>query len=229
MSSFFDTLAQTSVGHFSILHAMLNLCVGFFIGLFVGWIYKKTFTGYSFNRSFIFGLVFLTAISTLVIIAIGDSIARAFALAGALSIVRFRTPIKDTKDLTFIFYALIVGLAAGSGKLLIAICAALVIGALMVAYHRYTHPSLSGDCYLLSLKTNDSPRAREAVQNRLANNVKEIILTNASTRADAPYDQLSYTLKLANNQDIQDEVLSLRDVEGVQAVTLSPLSDVADY
>ena len=77
---------------------MLNVSVAFLLGLFISYVYKKTHKGLSYSQSFMLTLVFVTIIVAIVMMIIGNNLARAFALVGALSIIRFRTVVKDTKD-----------------------------------------------------------------------------------------------------------------------------------
>ena len=85
---------------------LLNLGLSFLLGMFVSFIYKITHKGLSYSQSFMLTNVFVAIIVCMVIMVIGNNLARAFALVGALSIIRFRTVVKDTKDTAFIFWSL---------------------------------------------------------------------------------------------------------------------------
>ena len=100
---------------------ILNLTVSFILGLVVSIVYKKTHKGLSYSQSFVVTNIFIAVIVCMVIMIIGNNLARAFALVGALSIIRFRTVVKDTKDTAYIFWSLAVGLAAGTGSYFLAI------------------------------------------------------------------------------------------------------------
>ena len=98
-----------------------NLGLACVLGLIISLIYKKTHTGLSYSQSFLITIIFVTVIVSMVMMVIGNSLARAFALVGALSIIRFRTVIKDTKDTAYVFIALAAGMAAGTSSYLLAI------------------------------------------------------------------------------------------------------------
>ena len=95
----------------------LTLILSFFLGVLISFVYKKTHRGMSYSQSFMITNIFLSLIVCMVIMTIGNSIARAFALVGALSIIRFRTVIKDPKDIVFIFWSLATGMCVEQGNI----------------------------------------------------------------------------------------------------------------
>ena len=95
---------------------VVNLFVAAILGLFISVVYKNTHRGLSYSQSFMVTIILVTVIVSMVMMVIGNNIARAFALVGALSIIRFRTVVKDTKDTAFVFMALAAGMAAGTSS-----------------------------------------------------------------------------------------------------------------
>ena len=106
---------------------VINLILSFLLGLLISFVYKKTHKGMSYSQSFMITNIFICLIVCMVIMIIGNNLARAFALVGALSIIRFRTVIKDTKDIAFIFWSLAAGMACGTGSYFIALIGSLII------------------------------------------------------------------------------------------------------
>ncbi len=104
---------QNSLTKISPIEILLNLSVSLFVGLFIYYIYRKTFQGVLYQKSFAISLVTITMVTTLVIMIISGNLILSLGMVGALSIVRFRTPIKDPVDLVFIFWAITVGIANG--------------------------------------------------------------------------------------------------------------------
>lgn len=153
--------AITAFNHHSALQVVILIIIGFLSGMVIAWLYKYTFQGIGYTLSFPFALVFLTAISTLVIVAIGESVARAFALAGALSIIRFRTPVKDVRDITFVFLSLIIGLSLGTGKVLIGVSALLVISILILGYNRFQKFAYQGQRAIIRIDLINSDAINE--------------------------------------------------------------------
>jgi hypothetical protein len=106
---------------------VINLILSFILGLIISTVYKKTHKGLSYSQSFMITNIFVTVIVCMVIMIIGNNLARAFALVGALSIIRFRTVVKDTKDTAYIFWSLASGMAAGTGSYFLAITGNIIL------------------------------------------------------------------------------------------------------
>jgi hypothetical protein len=119
---------QNTADVFSVWDVALVLGLSFVLSLVVGWVYKKTYQGVSYTQSFVHTLTLMTMVVAVIMLIVGSSIARAFALVGALSIVRFRNAIKDTRDVGFIFFAMAMGMAVGTRFYVLAIAATIGIG-----------------------------------------------------------------------------------------------------
>jgi hypothetical protein len=109
-----------SLLNYSIMEMVVNSTSALVIGFILSIIYRYSHKGLSYSQSFNHTLIFVTFIVAIVMMVIGGSLARAFALVGALSIIRFRTVLKDTKDLSYVFGALALGMAAGTGNYFLA-------------------------------------------------------------------------------------------------------------
>ncbi|MEQ9199908.1 MAG: DUF4956 domain-containing protein [Rhodospirillales bacterium] len=118
-SALVDALSSFVV--YSSTEIVLNICLAFLLGIVVSSIYKYTPKGMSYSQSFMITLVFVATIVAIVMMVIGNSLARAFALVGALSIIRFRSVVKDTKDMSYIFMTLAAGMAAGTSSYFLAL------------------------------------------------------------------------------------------------------------
>lgn len=101
--------------------ALLHLLLAFVLSLPLAVVYVRTHHGMSYSRGYVQSLVLLSLVVTAVMLAVGDSLARAFGLFGALALIRFRTPVKDTRDATYLFLAVGIGICAGVQNLLLAI------------------------------------------------------------------------------------------------------------
>ena len=141
MNILFDFLVLPSLGTLG-THAFQLLCA-FILGVFIVNIYQLTHIEIP-QKSFTNTLIILCMLISVVMVIIGDSIARAFSLVGALSIIRFRTAIQDPRDIGFVCYALVVGMAVGTGSTSVAILAALLIGIIILGLS-YWHQHFSND------------------------------------------------------------------------------------
>jgi hypothetical protein len=119
---------QDNANVFSVWDVVLVLSLSFLLSLVIGWVYKKTYQGVSYTQSYVHTLTLMTMVVAVIMLIVGSSIARAFALVGALSIVRFRNAIKDTRDVGFIFFAMAMGMAVGTRFYVLAIAATIGIG-----------------------------------------------------------------------------------------------------
>ncbi len=119
---------------FSVSDTLLAFVGAFLVGMFIYLVYKKTFSGVMYSRSFNISLVGLTLLTTFVILAVTSNIILSLGMVGALSIVRFRTAIKDPMDLVFLFWAIGSGIVLGAGLLPLAVAGSVVIGLMMMAF-----------------------------------------------------------------------------------------------
>jgi hypothetical protein len=144
--NFFNQLANSAgvMPVYSLESMALSLLLAFVIGQYLAWVYMKIHSGLSYSRTFTQSIVLLTMVVALVMFVIGNSIVTAFGLIGALAIIRFRNVLKDTRDTTFVFFALVLGMAVGSQRYLAAITGTLALSA--VAY--YLHITRFGSMML---------------------------------------------------------------------------------
>lgn len=129
LASAFNELFQNSLNPWRVIFSLVAALI---IGLIIYFIYKKTFAGVVYSRSFNLSLIMLTLVSTLVLMMISSNMALSLGMVGALSIVRFRTAVKDPLDTVFLFWAIGEGLAVGAGFLAVGLIGVLVIGLLML-------------------------------------------------------------------------------------------------
>ncbi len=129
----------------------LNMAITTLLGLFIFFVYKKTFTGVLYSLSFNVSIVVITMTTAMVIMLIGSNLAISLGMVGALSIVRFRSAIKEPRDLAFLFWAISAGLSAGTGAFLIAGVCSVFIAAFLFVFGKSAY---SDCCYLLVLKGN---------------------------------------------------------------------------
>lgn len=134
-SSFLENI--TSV---SILDMVIALALAFGIGLFIFFVYKKTYQGVMYSSSFGTTLVALTVITTLVILAVTSNVVLSLGMVGALSIVRFRTAIKEPLDIAFLFWSIAVGIVLAAGMIPLAVIGSVIIGVILIVFvNRKSH------------------------------------------------------------------------------------------
>lgn len=150
-----------SVSTFSVLDTVIGLAVSLLIGLFIFVIYKKTLTGVMYSSSFALTLVGLSLVTTLVIMAVTSNVVLSLGMVGALSIVRFRTAIKEPVEIVFLFWSLAVGIVVGAGLIPLAVIGSAIIGIILLLFaNRKVH----SNPYILVLNCQDEAAEAAAIQ-----------------------------------------------------------------
>lgn len=133
-SDVFKSSFLANVNSFSTLDVVLALGLSFVLGLFIFIIYKKTYQGVMYSDSFGISLISMSMITSLVIIAVTSNVVLSLGMVGALSIVRFRTAIKEPMDIAFLFWSIAVGIVLGAGLIPLAIIGSVIVGIVIVIF-----------------------------------------------------------------------------------------------
>lgn len=128
----FIAMSMGSTDRITTVNILINLSMSFFVGMFIFFIYKKTYQGVLYQHSFNISLVLASAVTAMIIMTISGNLILSLGMVGALSIVRFRTPVKDSMDLVFLFWAISAGIANGVGYYNISIVGSLMIAIFML-------------------------------------------------------------------------------------------------
>lgn len=123
-----------NISSFSILDTAIAMLLSFLLGLFIFYVYKKTFNGVMYSTSFGVSLMAMTLITTFVILAVTSNVVLSLGMVGALSIVRFRAAIKEPLDIAFLFWAIASGIVLGAGMIPLAVIGSILIGLIMVLF-----------------------------------------------------------------------------------------------
>ncbi len=207
---------------------LINLGLSIILGLIVATVYQQTHKGLSYSQSFTLTIVFVTVIVAMVMMVIGNSLSRAFALVGALSIIRFRTVVKDTKDIAYVFLGLAVGMAAGTGNYILALVGTLVICSLAVMLNRINFGALYKSEFILRFRFDkkfDSASYLELI-NKM---VKSSNLLHIEPSGDGRQLQLTYDIVLREGTTAQDLAGAFGRQEGVSEVILIASKNDVDY
>ncbi len=213
-----------SVFTFSITAAdvFANVFVAMICGFLIALLYKKTYQGLNYSSSFTISIIMLTMITAIVIMVIGNNLARAFGMVGAMSIIRFRTAVKDASDIMFIFFALTIGLAAGVKLYSIAFLGTFMVGGAYILVRQYSF-SLSGKReFLMHITTEAEGMPDNPFGDIFKNYCKKFKLVNVKTMGDE-YEQImeySFYINLKDQEKGSQLVSQLRAVAGVHQVNL---------
>jgi uncharacterized membrane protein YhiD involved in acid resistance len=208
---------------------VLNLVLAFFLGLLISWVYKKTHKGLSYSQSFMITNIFVTVIVSMVIMIIGNNLARAFALVGALSIIRFRTVVKDTKDTAFIFWSLASGMATGTGSYFLAISGNLIITIIAFVLHKTNFGSIIKSEFILQFRIDSEKSSTQSYNNILAKFTKSYSLLSSESSGDKK--TLKITLDIIMKDEVEHSALlkEISSISGISEVVIIAAKTDVDY
>ena len=204
---------ERAVSSFSIIDISLSLLIAFLVGLFIYAVYKKTFNGVMYSRNFNISLVGMSMVTALIIMAISVNIVLSLGMVGALSIVRFRTAIKDPIDILYLFWAIAGGIVAGSGQYLLAILGCLVVGIMLIVF---TNKSMNEIPYIVVLNCLDGS-AEKNFLDRLSSQVKRMKIKSKAVRGG---QGIELTVEVRLKDDNTDFINALATIDGVNDVVL---------
>lgn len=205
-SSFLENI--TSV---SILDMVLALVLAFGIGLFIFLVYKKTYQGVMYSSSFGTTLVALTMITTVVILAVTSNVVLSLGMVGALSIVRFRTAIKEPLDIAFLFWSIAVGIVLAAGMIPLAVIGSVVIGVILIVFvNRKPHCNP----YIVVLACNAA--SEKNATDLLEKTVKKCVVKSKTVQKENT--ELTFEVRLKDEST--DFINELSEIEGVKSAVL---------
>lgn len=206
-SSFLENV--TSV---SLLDMALALVLAFGLGLFIYFVYKKTFQGVMYSSGFGVTLVALTMIVTLVILAVTSNIVLSLGMVGALSIVRFRTAIKEPLDIAFLFWSIAVGIVLAAGMIPLAVFGSVLIGLVLLFFANkksHMHP------YILVIHCKNQEKEKQALA-FLGQQVKKFVIKSKTVQKDA----IELNIEIRMKNDDTGFVNELTDMDGINSAVL---------
>lgn len=199
-----------------------RLFVALVCGILISIVYRLTYRGLSYSTTFVNSLILLTMITSVVIMVIGNNLAAAFGLVGAMSIIRFRTAVKDTQDIMFIFFALAIGLACGVDFTSVAILGTIVIGLVFMVIVRVNLSAPRKKDFLLQLMLSGSASDHAVIDPVLSKHCSRFKVVNVKALGEEANDMLevSYYVKLKSEDNSQKFIREIRGVEGVKYANL---------
>jgi len=197
-----------------------NLFIAFICSIIIALFYRYTYRGPGYSVSFIHSIVVLGMITAVVIMVIGNNLARAFGLVGAMSIIRFRTAVKETMDIVYIFFSLAIGMAAGVGLHLVAFAGTLFIGLIIVVLSKTNFFSLSHEKFLLQFRYSGSNGSEDAPYMPVLNKYcKQVTLLNVKSVKEKQLE-LSYHVSIRNKKHNSQFISDLGKVPDVDQINL---------
>jgi len=205
-SSFLDRATE-----FAIVDFVIAMALSFALGLFIFYIYKKTYNGVMYSESFGISLMAMSMITTLVILAVTSNIVLSLGMVGALSIVRFRTAIKNPMDLLFLFWSVGIGIICGAGMFEIAIMVSLIttVGMILLEY-------MPGNRKMYLLIVNGK---KELEEDSILEYAKPLVKKIKVKTRNLKKNGNDYIFEVETKQ-AKELVVALREVENVEQLSL---------
>lgn len=200
----------------SVVEVLINMFVALLLGLFIHYIYRKTFRGVVYSANYNLTLLLATLITTLIVMTISTNVALSLGMVGALSIVRFRTAVKEPLDIIYMFWAIAAGISAGASIFLVSIIGSLFIGAVI---YFMSKKELKAETYLLVIHHEEEATDQvKAVLGKLKYKVKSKLMRR---------DVVELTVEIEMKGDNTPFMNQLKELEGVLDVSLIQYS--GDY
>jgi uncharacterized membrane protein YhiD involved in acid resistance len=205
---------------FAVTDMVLVMVLGFALSAAIGWIYQITHRGTSYSQSFVFTLVLNGMLVSLVMLVIGSDIARAFSLVGALSIIRFRNAVKETRDVGFIFFTMAIGMAVGTKFYLLAVAGTIVISAVIVLMTRYNWYAREVSSHILHIQVPAGMPFETLFDRSLAKYTSSSELISADSVQNGMLTELTYSVGLKKTGQVQEFLAEIGNLNGNNRVTL---------
>ncbi|MDE6203801.1 MAG: DUF4956 domain-containing protein [Lachnospiraceae bacterium] len=201
-----------NISSVTILDMALALLLAFAVGMFIFLVYKKTFSGVMYSSSFGVTIVALTMITTLVILAVTSNVVLSLGMVGALSIVRFRTAVKEPLDITFLFWSIGAGIVLAAGLIPLAIFGSVAIGIVLLALvNRKTHMNP----YMVVIRCEDHDSEKMAME-LLREQTRRCVMK--SKTAQKGFVELNVEIRM--KEDDVDFINTLAEMDGVKSAVL---------
>jgi len=206
-SSFLENVTAVSLTDMA-----MALVLSFCLGMFIFFVYKKTYSGVMFSQAFGGSLIAMTMITTMVILAVTSNVVLSLGMVGALSIVRFRTAIKEPMDIAFLFWAIAGGIVLAAGMIPLAIVGSIIIGIIMILF---CNRKSSQKPFIAVISCNNGETEKK-VEEYLKQNTDKATVKSKSAQKDSI--ELTWEVTLKGNDT--DFITKLSEMSGVSSAVL---------
>ncbi|MFN3196609.1 MAG: DUF4956 domain-containing protein [Chlorobiota bacterium] len=201
------------------MEIIYSLVVSFVCGLIISFVYRVTYKGPNYSRTFVSSLIVLTIITSLVLLVIGNNLATAFGLVGAMSIIRFRTAVRDVQDIVFIFFSLGIGMASGVGLYMVAVIGTVFISLVLLLLSN-TNVFQTADVNYLIHITYKPNEIKDEVKNTLKKNTNSLKVVNVRALDEKDYIEVYYNMKLKKGVEKELLIRKLKNYDDVRDINI---------
>jgi len=219
---------QDLSGTFSVADIAISLSLSFVLSALIGWVYRMTHRNVSYSQSYVQTLVILGMIISLIMLVVGSNIARAFALVGALSVVRFRNAIKETRDVGFIFLVMGIGMACGTRFYTLAAVATVAICLVIIVMQRFNWFHLDVQRQVVKVQVPADADYTPDIQDVLLHHTAEFELVSMESIRGGALTELMYAVRLRRGVEPAALMAALRERNAGQRVAVLTGYDQTD-
>jgi uncharacterized membrane protein YhiD involved in acid resistance len=219
---------QDLSGTFSVADIAVSLVLSFVLSAAIGWVYRSTHRNVSYSQSYVQTLVILGMLVSLIMLVVGSNLARAFALVGALSVVRFRNAIKETRDVGFIFLVMGIGMACGTRFYTLAAAAPVAICLVILVMLRFDWFRLNDQRQVVKVQVPPEGDNTAAIEDVLLRFTAEFELVSMESIRGGALTELMYTVQLRKGAAAVELIAALSDRTSGQRVTVLTGYDQTD-
>lgn len=227
MDNALNALTQNIV--YGNMEVVINLLMAMLLGIIIARVYISTHRGLSYSQSMIFTLIMMSIIVAGVMMVIGNSLARAFGVLGALSIIRFRTVIKDTKDIAYVFFALAVGMASGTGSYFIALVLCGMVSVLMLVLTKVNFGSINKHDYILKFNYRTSEGGESDYMELFSRHLRKYMPISLNPLDKPDIIEMMYNVQFRKESNLKDFISRLSRISGIEHVELISSKQDIDY
>lgn len=201
-----------NVAAVSVFDMVLAMALAFLLGLYIYYVYQKTYSGIMYSSSFGVTLVAMVMITTLVILAVTSNVVLSLGMVGALSIVRFRTAIKEPLDIAFLFWSIAAGIVLAAGMIPLAVFGSVAIGGILLVFVNKTPKTQP---YIVVLRCKDTESEKKAIDL-----LKEKTLKNTVKSKTVMRELVEVNMEIRLKDDDTGFINDIAGIEGVESAVL---------
>ncbi|MDA1334999.1 MAG: DUF4956 domain-containing protein [bacterium] len=191
---------------------VINILLAFALSAVVVWVWRRTHKSLSYSQSFAITIIMLGPLATAVMMVVRNNLIGAFALLGAFSLIRFRTIMKETRDVAFLFFSLTIGVAVGTNNYAIALITTVIISLVVLLLYKFNFGSRDKSGFLLTFETDDAFKI-DTAESLFKKHTKEFELLHTKTGRHGR--EYAYTLHFEDNSKSHDFMSELQKMSGV--------------
>ncbi len=205
---------------------VFNILFSFALVFFIAWVYKKTHSGISYSSSFVMTIILMGVIATVIMMVVQHNLIGAVGLLGAFSLLRFRTIIKDTRDIAFVFFSLAVGVAIGTNNYTIALLATIIISLIIFFLTKIRFGSVLKDDFILTF--NLPVDSISKYENVFSEFLGFHDLLHIKSFGDNK-QEYAFNLRLKKDKNIRDFLKKLDSIKELESIEVVSVNSSAEY